>query len=129
VRAEMGFERISGPDADHYLFPDGEPPPDWEEKAREIGRLVARLHAARFEHGDLNLMNLLFSKEGRLYVIDLDKVVVHHRAISAATRARNLSRLERSVRKQGRKHGSRVDYREGIVRQIRTGYEHHDSHD
>jgi tRNA A-37 threonylcarbamoyl transferase component Bud32 len=129
VRAEMGFERIFGSDADHYLFPEGEPPPDWKQRAREIGGLVAQLHGARFEHGDLNLMNLLFSKEGELYVIDLDKVIVHHETLSAELRRRNLSRLERSVRKQGRIHGSSEDYSEAIVAQIREGYDSDDSHD
>lgn len=123
VRAEMGFERIFGPDADHYFFPEGGPPPDWKERAREIGHLVGQLHRARFEHGDLNLMNLLFSREGKLYVIDLDKVVVHAEALSAEVRRRNLSRLERSVRKQGRRHGSSEDYSEAIVAEIREGYE------
>jgi tRNA A-37 threonylcarbamoyl transferase component Bud32 len=128
VRAEMGFERIFGPDADHYLF-QGDAPQDWEERARQIGRLVSKLHRARFEHGDLNLMNLLFSEEGELFVIDLDKVVVHHETLSAEIRRRNLSRLERSVRKQGRIHGSSEDYSEAIVEQIREGYDEHDPYD
>lgn len=119
VRAELGFERIFGRDADHYFFGEEQPPSDWSVRAQQISRLVKRLHDGHFEHGDLNLMNLFFSNSGNLYVLDLDKTELHRKQLDRAARNRNLARLERSVRKQGRLHGRRPELVESIVESIR----------
>lgn len=72
---------------------------------RDIGRTVARFHAAGVDHADLNAHNLLLDDAGVVSVIDFDRGRLH--APAAATRsgawpARNLARLQRSLRKIAR---------------------------
>lgn len=121
IRAEMGFERIPGRDADHYFFEKSEAPDGWEDECRKIGEMVARLHRVGFEHGDLNLMNLLLRDDGAVFVLDLDKAVHHASEIDDLSRERNIGRLERSIRKQGQNHDPA--YVGSIVRLVREGYE------
>ncbi len=125
VRAEIGFERIFGKDADHYFFESAAPPDDWKEKAAQIGKLAATLHLSKFEHGDLNLMNIFFSREGESYILDLDKVELHPEGLSSSTRTRNLSRLERSIRKQGRLHERPHRFVDEVVERVIQSYERH----
>lgn len=104
VRGEAATERIAGArDASELLFgaSDGLPL-RWREFAAAVGELVRRLHASGAVHGDLNLMNLLFPAVGPPMVLDLDKVRFRTPPLPAAVRRRNLGRLLRSVRKQGR---------------------------
>lgn len=123
VRVEVGFDRLFGKDADHYFFEGENPPDDWSERAAAVGRLVARLHDSHFEHGDLNMMNIFFADAGESYILDLDKAGMHDGPLGPAARERNLSRLERSVRKQGRLHGRPDCYTEEIARVMRESYE------
>lgn len=121
VRCEVGFERIEGAiDADHYFFGRDELPECWELRASEIGRLVAQLHRIRFLHADLNLMNFLFAPKGETYILDLDKSTPPRESPSSRACARNLERLERSIRKQGRNHLSTVVER--IIGKMRSSY-------
>lgn len=75
-----------------------------EEKNRLVegfGRLVCRMHAAGFDHADLQLKNLLFAGLGRnreFFVIDFDRSR-RRRRMSAGRRANNLLRLHRSYLK------------------------------
>jgi hypothetical protein len=113
VRSEVGFHRIEGSqDADSFFFGETDPAPDWERQAGDIGRLVGRLHQIGFLHADLNLMNFLIGGDGELYILDLDNASLRNRACSTSERRRNLLRLERSIRKQGRARPA------GIVEQI-----------
>ncbi|HVT43679.1 MAG TPA: lipopolysaccharide kinase InaA family protein [Thermoanaerobaculia bacterium] len=121
IRSEIGFERIYGAiDADELFFGERRAPEGWEGRAAAIGALLARLHQIRFLHADVNLMNFLFAGDGKTYVLDLDKTTLRRRALSPGERNRNLERLERSIRKQGRNHDPAVA--EGIIREIRSAY-------
>ncbi|HVR44807.1 MAG TPA: lipopolysaccharide kinase InaA family protein [Thermoanaerobaculia bacterium] len=123
VRCEVGFEQIDGAvDADRYFFGPGAPPAEWEARAGDIGSLVARLHQIGFLHADLNLMNFLFTPDGETYILDLDKSALPGAPPSRRERSRNLDRLERSIRKQGKNHLSWLV--ESIIRQIRSSYQH-----
>ena len=123
VRVEAGFERLFGKDADHYFFEAERPPEDWKEKAGEIGALVARLHTSQFEHGDLNMMNIFFTDDGEVFILDLDKAEMHSNHLGDTIRSRNVARLERSIRKQGRLHGRDHHYVDGLVERVLRVYE------
>ena len=120
VRCEIGFAQIDGAmDADRYFF-EGQLPADWKRRAESIGEMVARLHRVRFLHADLNLMNFLIGSDGRTWVLDLDKTTVSQRPPTEEEMSRNVDRLERSIRKQGRAH--RPALVEGIVDALRASY-------
>ena len=120
VRCEIGFERVEGAiDAERYFF-EGELPSDWRERSERIGALVARLHQIGFLHADLNLMNFLFCAAGKTYILDLDKTTLRTRKPSRTEREGNLARLERSIRKQGKKALSGAT--EKLVERIRASY-------
>lgn len=123
VRVEIGFDKIPGKDADHYFFEEDSPPEDWETKADEIGALAAALHNSRFEHGDLNMMNIFFSRNGKSYILDLDKTELHPEGLGASARIRSITRLERSIRKQGRIHGRSPQLVEALVERVRSAYD------
>ncbi|MBW3672048.1 MAG: hypothetical protein KY432_10315, partial [Acidobacteria bacterium] len=123
VRAEIGFERIFGKDADHLFFENENPPENWEEKADQIGSLAAELHQSEFEHGDLNMMNIFFAENGGCYILDLDKVELHRGGLDPSTRSRNLARLERSIRKQGRIHGRPHQFVDAVVERVQQAYD------
>lgn len=120
IRSELGFERIEGKDADHFFFERSEPPSDWEGESRKVGELVASLHRVGFVHGDLNLMNVFLRTDGTVFILDLDKARHHDEELDDLTRERNLARLGRSIRKQGRDHPA--EYVGAIIRLAREGY-------
>lgn len=73
---------------------DGLPPASW----RDIGRCIARFHAAGLRHADLNARNILLRRpDGAVFLVDFDRGrytpgrVVDGRA--------NLARLRRSLQK------------------------------
>ena len=70
-----------------------------ERTWREIGATVARFHAARVDHADLNAHNVLLDEKGTVSVIDFDRGRL--RAPGPWAR-RNLSRLQRSLVKVAR---------------------------
>ncbi|HEX7707119.1 MAG TPA: lipopolysaccharide kinase InaA family protein [Thermoanaerobaculia bacterium] len=122
VRGEVGFELIEGAiDADACFFGQEARPVGWEARAAAIGSLVGRLHKIGFMHADLNLMNLLFTPVGELYVLDLDKTVLSDRLPTIRARMKNLERLERSIRKQGGQRSA--SFVAGIIEGVRGAYE------
>jgi tRNA A-37 threonylcarbamoyl transferase component Bud32 len=122
VRGEVGFELIEGAiDADACFFGKNERPNDWKARAAAIGALVARLHKIGFMHADLNLMNLLLTPGDEIYVLDLDKTVLSDRMPTVRARMKNLERLERSIRKQGRERSAL--FVAGIIDEVRGAYE------
>jgi tRNA A-37 threonylcarbamoyl transferase component Bud32 len=122
VRGEVGFELVEDAiDADVCFFGRNDRPNDWKSRAAAIGALVARLHEIGFMHADLNLMNFLFTPGGEIYVLDLDKTVLSERMPTMCARMKNLERLERSIRKQGRERSGL--FVAGIVDEVRGSYE------
>ena len=65
-----------------------------------IGAVIARMHAARVEHADLNAHNLLVDADGAPWLIDFDRGRLHWRR--GPWRQRNLDRLARSLAKLSR---------------------------
>ena len=64
----------------------------------QLGRLVARFHAAGADHVDLNAHNILLDTHGKLWLVDFDKGRIrnpHHPGWQQA----NLKRLKRSLDK------------------------------
>lgn len=121
VRGEVGFEKLAaGVDADRYFFVSEEPPEDWNETAEKIGQLVASMHRLNFLHSDLNVMNLYIGPGEQIYVLDLDNSPLPNGLLGAGSRRRNLERLERSIRKQGRERAR--DYVEAVVEAVRHAY-------
>lgn len=104
VRMEMGFELVEeSEDAAAAAFGvNGESRRNAAAAMTAVGRLVAALHRAGVYHHDLNLKNFLLTREGRVLILDVDKVSLGRRPLKAAARRRNLARLTRSVRKLGR---------------------------
>jgi hypothetical protein len=123
VRGELGFRRVVGAvDASDHLFGGAEVlPGGWREAAGAIGRTVARLHALGVVHGDLNLMNFLLPAGGKVMILDLDKARLTGKPLAEGARRRNLARLERSVRKQGRL--APAEHVGGVLVALRHGYE------
>jgi tRNA A-37 threonylcarbamoyl transferase component Bud32 len=122
VRGEIGVRYIPKAfDASSHLFlrPD-ERPADWRERVAAVAAVTARLHVLGVDHGDLNLRNFLFVPSGELHILDLDKAIRRRAPLVAAARRRNLARLERSIRKQG-KHAPAQDVEE-ILHVLRAAY-------
>jgi hypothetical protein len=122
VRGEIGVRYIAKAfDASHHLFErSGALPADWRERVMAIATLTARLHTLGVDHGDLNLRNFLFMPSGETHILDLDKAIRRRAPLAAGARRRNVARLERSIRKQGR-HASPRDV-EAIVLVLRSAY-------
>ncbi|GAB6195645.1 3-deoxy-D-manno-octulosonic acid kinase [Lysobacter xanthus] len=91
-RAAILVERLRNVETLAALAIEGAAP--WED----AGRLVARMHRAGLDHADLNADNLLFDRDGRGWVIDLDRGLF--RTIGSGWRHRNLARLHRSLLKR-----------------------------
>ncbi len=64
---------------------------------REVGRLIARLHAFRIDHRDLKANNIVVDERGTPWLVDLDGVSVRG-VMGIARRAHNLGRLIRDIR-------------------------------
>ena len=67
-------------------------PVDWSG----IGRMLRDFHAAGACHADLNAHNLLLDAHGKAWLLDFDRGRLR---APGAWQARNLARLERSLRK------------------------------
>ncbi len=63
---------------------------------RRLGECLARFHAAGLDHADLNAHNILFTQDGRFWLIDFDRGRLRP---AGAWRQANLRRLQRSLRK------------------------------
>lgn len=121
VRCEVAFDFVPGAvDADRYFFSEDALPAGWKERSTRIGCLVARLHQIGVVHPDLNLMNFLFGSSGDTYILDLDKTNVRSRPATVVERKANLDRLERSIRKQGRRTDETLVER--LVDSVRSSY-------
>lgn len=108
-RCEMGVDYLDNSlDASDYLFSrTSKPTPERVSSvARGIGELVARMHRLEFLHPDLNLMNFLVENNQNIHIIDLDKASVPDKPLSSGQKQANISRLIRSVRKQGQSASS-----------------------
>jgi 3-deoxy-D-manno-octulosonic-acid transferase len=62
-----------------------------------VGHSIAQLHKHQVHHSDLNCHNILLNEQGQVWLIDFDKC---ERRPGNAWKARNLSRLLRSLRKE-----------------------------
>ena len=112
-RAAILLERLHGVETLASLALEGAAP--WVA----AGRLVAGMHRAGLDHADLNADNLLFDRDARGWVIDLDRGVF--RTIGSGWRQRNLARLHRSLIKRcGVRDPGEVE--EGFAR-IRDAYD------
>ncbi|HZX81812.1 MAG TPA: lipopolysaccharide kinase InaA family protein, partial [Lysobacter sp.] len=112
-RAAILIERLRNVETLASLAMEGAAP--WEE----AGRLVARMHRAGLDHADLNADNLLFDRDGRGWVIDLDRGLF--RTIGDGWRERNLRRLHRSLLK--RRGGRAVDEVDEDFGRLRAAYD------
>jgi Ser/Thr protein kinase RdoA (MazF antagonist) len=86
VPAPLGVARVPGagelrmaavPDARDLavLLASGAPPPGgWERLCVRLGRLLARLQALGFEHGDLHPGNVLVDAHGAPWLVDVQRV-------------------------------------------------------
>jgi len=122
VRGEIGVRYIAKAfDASNHLFAGRHPlPADWRERVAAVAALTAKLHTLGVNHGDLNLRNFLFMPTGETHILDLDKAMRRRAPLAAGARRRNLARLERSIRKQG-KHAPPHDV-EAILHALRAAY-------
>lgn len=87
---------------------------------REIGRVIARFHAACVWHADLNAHNVLLDSEGAVTLVDFDRA--RFRSIGTRWRRANLARLLRSLRKLKRLN---TDFRfcDAYFDLVREGYD------
>lgn len=120
-KGEMGLKYISdGMDASRYLFEENfKLPKQWEECAAQIGELVAKLHLNNMYFPDLNLMNFLYTGKGNMWLLDLDKGEICE-SMSRRQKAMNLSRLKRSIHKQGR--FSLPDAVDSVINAVTSSY-------
>ncbi|MEO5963768.1 MAG: 3-deoxy-D-manno-octulosonic acid kinase [Thermomonas sp.] len=101
-RAAILMQRLPGVQSLASLALQEQAP--WEA----TGQLVAGFHRAGVDHADLNAHNILFDAQGRGWMIDFDRT--HIRIPATPWREGNLSRLQRSLRKQRGMHSlERID--------------------
>lgn len=86
---------------------------------REIGRVIARFHAARVWHADLNAHNVMLDARGMAALIDFDRAKL--RPPGTRWRQANLARLHRSLCKLKRVHAG-LHFAESDFDALRTGY-------
>lgn len=77
---------------------EAETPAQRNRLSRQAGDAVGRLHDAGVEHPDLQLRNVIVTRDSRVVIIDLDGAVFHRQGLlSVRKRAANLGRLARSA--------------------------------
>jgi Ser/Thr protein kinase RdoA (MazF antagonist) len=101
-----------------------------EEAFSAVATLLDQLTAARAVHADLNVKNVLLAPARNTLVsarrgvvahaIDVDVVRFHETATRDMVRARNVSRLERSMRKYLRQHDRSAHDAERAVQALRA---------
>jgi 3-deoxy-D-manno-octulosonic-acid transferase len=69
------------------------PPEAWQA----VGRAIAHMHSKKVFHSDLNAHNILMNDAGQVWLVDFDKCDVRP---GQGWKARNLARLQRSLRKE-----------------------------
>ncbi|WP_414502365.1 3-deoxy-D-manno-octulosonic acid kinase [Zymobacter sp. IVIA_5232.4 C2] len=80
---------------------------------RAVGALIRKAHELGLDHVDLNARNLLLDRDGKPWIIDLDRCRIrngHH------WQARNMERLERSLTRFAPSRAT------GLMHEIRQGY-------
>ncbi len=119
--AEIGIVYIpNATDCSDYLFPPGAAvPDDMETCIQKVAECVRSLHATRVFHPDLNLMNFLYEKPD-IWLLDMDKARLTS-GLTPAQKTKNLQRLIRSIRKQGKAYP--LDYVEKITTILQEKYE------
>jgi 3-deoxy-D-manno-octulosonic acid kinase len=90
-RAHLATVRIAGANPLSARVAAGKPV-DW----RRIGEVLQAFHAAGAYHPDLNAHNIMVDASGRPWVLDFDRGLLR---APGAWQARNLERLQRSLRK------------------------------
>jgi 3-deoxy-D-manno-octulosonic acid kinase len=110
-RADLMTEYVpDAVDLARLLFEEDRPPEERVDVLTGVGRLIARTAAAGVEHGDLNAKNVLIETipGGTIaLLLDLDHCHVFPPGLRAAP-DEMLLRLERSLRKHGRRTGRPV---------------------
>ena len=71
------------------------------EEWQAIGRAIRRLHDAQVYHSDLNAHNILLDEAGKAWIVDFDKCQPRG---GEDWKKLNLQRLQRSLRKEQRRH-------------------------
>jgi 3-deoxy-D-manno-octulosonic acid kinase len=83
-----------------------------------VGRVLRRFHAAGIFHADLNAHNILIDEAGAAWLLDFDRGGFRS---PGTWQARNLERLERSLRKIAAEPGAAA-FRESCWGALRAGY-------
>lgn len=109
-----------GEDAAACIFGEHGTAAGWEGVIDAVAQLVAALHRGGVYHHDLNLRNFLLTPQGRVLILDVDKVSLRCRPLGPLARRRNLARLVRSVRKLGRAAGA--PWLEQVVARLHRSY-------
>jgi 3-deoxy-D-manno-octulosonic acid kinase len=97
--ADLATVRVPGAAPLSACLASGEPI-DW----RRIGEVVQAFHAAGAYHPDLNAHNILIDSRGAPWLLDFDRGSIRS---PGSWQARNLARLERSLRKLTEEQGAR----------------------
>jgi 3-deoxy-D-manno-octulosonic acid kinase len=79
-----------------------------KDELSALGETIGRFFDAGVMHTDLNIRNILLSKDGRFYIIDFDKCF--RKTMGDAERRSVLSRLRRSFLKEIRVTNGRAHY-------------------
>lgn len=88
--------------------------------AAKTGALIARFHAARVDHADLNAHNVLITPDG-LWLVDFDRGRI--RSAAGDWRLGNLRRLRRSLLKLGAADPDEARFEREIWTPLMRGYE------
>lgn len=99
-RGDIITERIADTRSMATAMVEGE----MDERTWEtIGETLCRFHDRGVDHADLNAHNVLLDRQGRVFLVDFDRGGIRS---GAGWKQRNLSRLERSLRKISRQSGA-----------------------
>ena len=82
-----------------------------------VGATLRRFHDRGVDHADLNAHNVLLDRRGRVFLVDFDRGGIRSRA---GWKQRNLSRLQRSLRKIS--HQSGAAFEPADWRRLLLGY-------
>ncbi len=73
-----------------------------KSECQSIGQTLAEFHNHGVYHADLNINNILFDGQGKVYVIDFDRGDI--RTPNSVWQQQNMARLERSFNKEAGRH-------------------------
>lgn len=89
------------------------------EAWRRVGRCIRKFHDHGLVHADLTVRNILIQEGGAVYLVDFDRA--RFRQLASRAFARNLERLQRSLRKSWLEND--IDTDESAWMQLMKGYE------